>query len=1327
MGGKTSTTTSSVSIPKEVLDRYNSVNAMAEKVANRKFKSYGNDPSAFVAQTNAQQQAGFDTINNSVGASQPYFQQAAQYAQQGSGTAQPGELQIDKYMSPYTQNVVDATAALIDQNNAAQMSGQTGNAIKSGSFGGDRAGIAAAVLAGQQGMARSKSLSDILQQGYTQALGTAQQQQGVNLAADQADLARKAQAAQSFAGLGQAATQSGIAAGEAQINAGTLQQQTEQAGKTALYQQFMQKQGYPFQVAQFLANIAMGTGALSGSTTQTTQPAPFFSDRRLKHDIKRIGKTDDGLPIYTFKYKGDHEEQTHIGFMAQDVEKVKPEAVGEYGGFKTVDYEKATAKAAGGGVDGPYASKVGSSPYMEAYVPEAYLSVGDLMMADPSHAANANKSEMSHLGELIESGKKLASLKDDFGKLTGKAEGGGIGSAPYLDVKKDEEDSNEGIGGAPKPQSYVSDTLDQQEKDTSSRNQLMEAKHAAPPPSGASQIGQAAGGIGSLLSGIAGIFALSDERVKHDIKRIGKTDDGMPIYTFKYDGDDRQRTHIGFMAQDVEKKHPDAVKEFGGFKHIDMSKAHKFARGGFAEGGYPEDEERKPTIADLQNALGPVANDNQADPFAKAAASLERYDAALAGMQKQQDARVAANNAPTFPGKDDAFSVPAQSLAAVSFPSQKDQPVTPSFSTVPVPEPRPAVDVAAPALAPARDITTPVVKEYSEKNISDVAVKPATPTIKYNTPDPDVSNYKTVEDRIREAAVQRGMDPDVVVNGFKSEGLGDGIWQSNVRKGNLREPSYGPFQLLVGDGKNFPKGMGNQFMEETGLDPRDPSTLTRQIDWTMDKLKQNGWDAWHGPKKLGYEKWTGIDHGSKPDTFSSVTRNVSDGLKEAGKEAKNTIGGMMEGLSELPSSINKALSIDSPNRNLILSILSGVGAMASSPSRYLGSAILQGVGAGANTYAGLQAQNTQMASQNIETLKKAAALTIQLNATGQNASLADVAKSIGYTGPIPENMTPEKILGTFEKTSGDSTLKSVDYSSFNEPSGSNRFGDGVTVANREDPQYLRAFIAKYSGIEDPIIRERVALAERRLAEIEASGYTRGVDANGNFVEVRAPEVIATRDRATTDAANREATIQFRKDAAEALPSISQKISDVDKQAAIFTDLEGGALTSKRAELAALFRTLGLGEYTPEMLSDPAKVQSAIKLAQTQMLSQLGQLPGGAPAAEMDALGKIVADPNLQPEALKMILSMQKAAYMRERDRMTMRTKGDWANSTDQLAYEEWFDKNKPFSEYYKAAYDSMPMFAGEPMKAPTGYDPSVWSKMSPEEKKQAIELEGATQ
>lgn len=66
---------------------------------------------------------------------------------------------------------------------------------------------------------------------------------------------------------------------------------------------------------------------------------PFMmSDKRLKTDIKKVGKTNDGLPVYTYKYKGD--DKTQMGVMAQDVEKKNPSAVQTIGGFKAVNYSK---------------------------------------------------------------------------------------------------------------------------------------------------------------------------------------------------------------------------------------------------------------------------------------------------------------------------------------------------------------------------------------------------------------------------------------------------------------------------------------------------------------------------------------------------------------------------------------------------------------------------------------------------------------------------------------------------------------------------------------------------------------------------------------------------------------------------------------------------------------------------------------------------------------------------------------------------------------------------------------------------------------------------
>jgi len=386
MSGKTSTSTSGVSIPKEVLARYNAVNTQAQSVAQQPFTQYSQDPNAFVAPLNETQAAGINAVNANAGSPDPYFQGATQtltggaqaamplyeqatgLAGEGGQAVAPGELDIGKYQNPYIDSVVNSTLANQRQQQAEERQGLTSNAITSGAFGGDRVGLARANMAKQQNMATAQTEAGLRSEAFNTGLGAAQQQQGVSLAAEQANRAAKAAEAgqvqgigkdiysigsgvsQGLAGLGAGQQQAALTGAQAQLSAGTAQQQTEQAGKSAMYNQFLQQQGYPFQTTQFLANIAEGTGALSGSNTSQTQPSSFFSDERLKEDIEPIGETYDGQKIYKYRYKGQEGKQ--IGLVAQDVERKHPDAVGSSQGFKTVDYDAATKDSAsmGGGV-----------------------------------------------------------------------------------------------------------------------------------------------------------------------------------------------------------------------------------------------------------------------------------------------------------------------------------------------------------------------------------------------------------------------------------------------------------------------------------------------------------------------------------------------------------------------------------------------------------------------------------------------------------------------------------------------------------------------------------------------------------------------------------------------------------------------------------------------------------------------------------------------------------------------------------------------------------------------------------------------------------------
>ncbi|MDK8874409.1 tail fiber domain-containing protein [Paracoccus sp. SSJ] len=78
-----------------------------------------------------------------------------------------------------------------------------------------------------------------------------------------------------------------------------------------------------------------GLFGLAGTLGMGAMKYGLLSDRRLKTDVQRVGTTDGGVPIYTYRYVWGG--PVHMGVMAQDV----PEAAFEAeGGFLAVDYSK---------------------------------------------------------------------------------------------------------------------------------------------------------------------------------------------------------------------------------------------------------------------------------------------------------------------------------------------------------------------------------------------------------------------------------------------------------------------------------------------------------------------------------------------------------------------------------------------------------------------------------------------------------------------------------------------------------------------------------------------------------------------------------------------------------------------------------------------------------------------------------------------------------------------------------------------------------------------------------------------------------------------------
>ena len=73
--------------------------------------------------------------------------------------------------------------------------------------------------------------------------------------------------------------------------------------------------------------------------------AVAMSDEGLKEDIRDTGLKIRGVPIKTYRFKGSKDRQ--VGTIAQDVEKVRPDAVKRLSsGRLMVDYTKLLGRAA---------------------------------------------------------------------------------------------------------------------------------------------------------------------------------------------------------------------------------------------------------------------------------------------------------------------------------------------------------------------------------------------------------------------------------------------------------------------------------------------------------------------------------------------------------------------------------------------------------------------------------------------------------------------------------------------------------------------------------------------------------------------------------------------------------------------------------------------------------------------------------------------------------------------------------------------------------------------------------------------------------------------
>lgn len=88
------------------------------------------------------------------------------------------------------------------------------------------------------------------------------------------------------------------------------------------------------------------------------------------------------------------------------------------------------------------------------------------------------------------------------------------------------------------------------------------------------QQAQRQGLFGGLL-GLGGqLLSLSDDKAKKDKKRVGKIDEKLNAWEYRYKGEPASAPkRIGLMASEVEKADPSAIKKMNGLRYVDYGKA----------------------------------------------------------------------------------------------------------------------------------------------------------------------------------------------------------------------------------------------------------------------------------------------------------------------------------------------------------------------------------------------------------------------------------------------------------------------------------------------------------------------------------------------------------------------------------------------------------------------------------------------------------------------------------------------------------------------------------------------------------------------------------
>jgi len=249
---------------------------------------------------------------------------SGQIVPQAGALANIGAQQYDtataqQYMNPYSNTVISGVVGDLEEQYQKNLRGINQGAVGAGAFGGARHGVERA-LAGERYLDTvTDTTARLRQAGFESGAQRFQADRGAQMQ-------------------GAAGQISALTGAQQQLGQfGAMERGLEQQELIEEYRDFIEEREYPREQVRFGAGILAGAPIRSYGQERTgmvgqvfgqpsmagqmaglaTAAAPFFSDIRLKENVKQISQSPSGINIYSFNFKEDDDQ--YQGVLAHEV------------------------------------------------------------------------------------------------------------------------------------------------------------------------------------------------------------------------------------------------------------------------------------------------------------------------------------------------------------------------------------------------------------------------------------------------------------------------------------------------------------------------------------------------------------------------------------------------------------------------------------------------------------------------------------------------------------------------------------------------------------------------------------------------------------------------------------------------------------------------------------------------------------------------------------------------------------------------------------------------------------------------------------------------